>query len=218
MVGSDLAGIRHAACFSFFATKNMTSAEGGLVTTSDADLLREMERLRAHGIVPLADAPRASGYYDVTSIGFNFHLSDVNIVLGIEQLKRLDEMNATRKAHAAQLSDLLADVEGLRLPVAHRDHVFHLYNVLIEEDRLSCSRDDFVRALLAEGIGVGLYYRPMHLFTHFRSRYGSAEGMLPITEGIGARIVTLPMYPALTGPDIEDIATALRKVVNHYRA
>ena len=217
MIGTPLRdGIRHSVCFSFFATKNMTSAEGGLVTTSDAGMFERMERLRAHGISPLEGAPKASGFYDVTMTGFNFHLSDVNIALGLEQLKRLDELNATRRHHAELLTELLAGVEGMRIPEIRSDHVFHLFNVLLDLDRLTVGRDDVVRALLAEGIGAGLYYRPIHLFTYFRDRYGTKDGMLPVTEGLGERIVTLPLYPLLSDADLEDVAAAIRKILGHY--
>ena len=217
MVGTPLrSGIRHASCFSFFATKNMTSAEGGLVTTSDPELFERMERLRAHGIVPLDDSPRASGFYDVTMEGFNFHLSDVNIALGLEQLKRLDEMNARRKNLAGRLTGLLEGVEGITLPETVGDHVFHLFNILVEPERLSVDRDQIVRALLAEGIGVGLYYRPIHQFTYFKERFGTSDGMLPVTESLGEAIVTLPLYPLLSESDIDTVAEALRKVLGYY--
>ncbi|MBK5227703.1 MAG: DegT/DnrJ/EryC1/StrS aminotransferase family protein, partial [Actinobacteria bacterium] len=155
-------------------------------------------------------------FYDVTMTGFNFHLSDVNIALGLEQLKRLDELNATRRHHAELLTELLAGVEGMHLPEIHSDHVFHLFNMLLDLERLTAGRDDVVRALLAEGIGAGLYYRPIHLFTYFRDRYGTKDGMLPVTESLGERIVTLPLYPLLSDADLEDVAAAIRKVLGHY--
>lgn len=217
MVGTPLrGGIRHASCFSFFATKNMTSAEGGLVTTSDPEMFQRMERLRAHGIVPLDDGPRASGFYDVTMEGFNFHLSDLNIALGLAQLTRLDEMNAQRKHLAGRLTELLAGIEGIRVPETISDHVFHLFNVLVEPERLTVDRDRIVEALHAEGIGAGLYYRPIHQFTYFRERYGTSDGMLPVTESLGEGIITLPLYPLLSESDIDDVAAALRKVLGYY--
>lgn len=213
--GATGGGFPHAVCFSFFATKNMTSAEGGAVTTDDAGFAERMERIRAHGISHLEDAPSASGFYDVTRIGYNLHLSDVNIALGIEQLKRLDEMNERRRHLATLLADALADLHGVGLPEITPGHAFHLFNIRLELDRLTVNRDRVVEALLAEGIGVGLYYRPIHLFSYYREK-GHTEGELPVTEALSASTVTLPLYPAMRDADVDDVGEAIRKVIAYY--
>ncbi len=207
--------VPHLVCFSLFATKNMTAAEGGMVTTYDETLARRIERLRAHGIVPLPDAPRTSGYYDVVDLGYNYHLSNLHIALGMAQLEHLDNMNARRKALAARLTALLADVPGLRVPVPRHDHVYHLYTVLLDP-ALAPWRDTIVNALLAEGIQVGLYYRPVHLFSYFRRKYGYTSGSLPVTERVSSVIITLPMYPLLSEADLEDMSRAMRKVLSYF--
>ena len=205
-------------CFSFFATKNMTSGEGGIVTTDDPELARRIELMRAHGIAPLDDAPRTSGYYDVVDIGFNYHLSNLNIALGIEQLKRLDALNQARRERAVRLTSLLEEIDGVITPRVVNDHVFHLYNIRLELGRLTVPRDTIVQALLTEGIQAGLYYRPIHLFTYFRRKYGMRRGDLPVTEQVCDSIVTLPMYPLLTEEDLADIARAVKKVIAYYRS
>ena len=209
--------VEAAVAFSLFATKNMTSGEGGIVTTGSAEVARRIELMRAHGIVRLPDSPPASGYYDVVDLGYNYHLSDPNIALGMERLKRLDELNRTRRERARRLTDLLNGIEGVIVPQVVNDHVFHIYNILLDLKRLSASRDRIVQALLAEGIQVGVYYRPIHLFSYFQRKYGTRKGDLPITEQVSDATVTLPMYPLLSDEDLRDIARAVEKVVHYYR-
>ena len=205
-------------CFSFFATKNITGGEGGIVTTNDKNLACRIRRMKAHGIVPLDDAPKTSGYYDVKGIGYNFHLSNINIALLEAQLQKIDDLNDKRKANAKYLSGLLNDLEEVHCPQYDRyDHVYHLYTITAELDRLSATRDELIHALLMEGIQVGVYYRPIHLFTYFREKYGYKKGDLPVTETVCDSLITLPMYPCLTKRDIADIAEAVHKVIKHYR-
>lgn len=204
------------AAFSFFATKNVTSAEGGIVTTDRQDLYNKMKLLRAHCIKPLESTPRTSGYYDVVGLGYNYHLSDVHAALALTQLKKLDELNQRRKENAKYLTTLLNDIPQIEVPTLKNDHVFHLYTIKLKIDDLTVSRDDVVEAMLAEGIHVGVYYRPIHLFSYFKEKYGFREGCLPVTESISSRLITLPMYPQLTTEDMDDIAEAFKKVLSVY--
>jgi dTDP-4-amino-4,6-dideoxygalactose transaminase len=206
--------------FSFFATKNITGGEGGVITTNDEHKAKRMRRIKAHGIEPLGpDYPQTSGYYDVTEVGYNYHLSNINIALVEAQLPKLEMLNAKRRDNAAYLTSLLGDIEEIRCPQLDEDsdHVFHLYTIQLCLERITVSRDQIVAALLAEGIQVGVYYRPIHLFSYFRHKYGYREGDLPITETICNSIITLPMYPLLTKRDCEDISLALHKVISRYR-
>lgn len=142
--------------------------------------------MKAHGIVPLDGFPKASGYYDVAQIGFNYHLSNINIALIEAQLPKLDTLNENRRKNARYLTELLNDIKEIRCPSYGDgyDHVFHLYSITLDLDALRVSRDEIVEALLAEGIQVGVYYRPIHLFSYFREKYGYKKGNLPITEKI----------------------------------
>lgn len=205
--------------FSFFATKNITGGEGGLVTTNDQRLADEVRRARSFGFRPL-EPPRAiPGWYDVEALGYNYHLSNLNIALIEAQLPKLDVLNDRRQRHAAALTELLRDVPGIaHLPRAEGpQHVFHLYTIQLDVEALRASRLEVAEALLAEGIHVGFYYPPVHLFQYFQKKYGTKRGDLPVTEGVTDSLLTLPMYPLLEKTDLEDIAAALRKVLAHYR-
>ena len=211
-----IGNISDLTAFSFFATKNITGGEGGMVTTNNEEWAQKIRLMKAHGIKPLENTPKASGYYDVVSIGYNCHLSNINIALILSQLKRIEKFNNMRKQNAEYLTSLLGDLDFIQTPPISDEHVFHLYTIQLNLDRLSVSRDEIIRALLAEGIGVGVYYRPIHLFSYFRQQYGYKEGDLPVTEEVTSRLLTLPLYPQLTRRDLEDIYTALKKVLNAY--
>lgn len=207
-------------CFSFFATKNITGGEGGMITTNNEDLAANIRKMKAHGIVPLEDSPKTSGYYDVRSIGYNYHLSNLNIGLLMAQLPKLEDLNKKRKQNAGHLNELLGDLEEVHCPSFDDgyDHVYHLYSIRVDLDRVRVTRDDLVDALLAEGIQVGIYYRPIHLFSYFRKKYGYKEGDLLIAERVCESIITLPMYPLLAKTELEKISEAVHKVIEYYRA
>jgi len=211
-----IGNISDLTAFSFFATKNITGGEGGIVTTNDEKLMAKIRLMKAHGIKPHQVPPRTSGYYDVVDIGYNCHLSNINIALILSQLKRIGKLNNMRRKNAMYLTELLDELNTIQTPYKKIDHVFHLYTIRLHLEKLSVPRDDIVKALLAENIGVGVYYPPIHLFSYFRKRYGYEAGSLPITEAVASQIITLPMFPQLTESDSEDIYMALKKVLNAY--
>jgi len=219
-----IGNISDLTAFSFFATKNITGGEGGIVTTNDEKLAAKIRLMKAHGIRPHQVPPRTSGYYDVVSMGYNCHLSNINIALILSQLKRIGKLEKMRRKNARYLTKLLNELNTIQTPDEKFDHVFHLYTIRLHLEKLgdrlslppSVRRDEIVKALLAENIGVGVYYPPIHLFSYFRKRYGYEAGSLPITEAVASHIITLPMFPQLTESDSEDIYMALKKVLNAY--
>ena len=210
-------GITALTAFSFFATKNITSGEGGMIATNDAALAQKIRRLRAHGIVVSKTGLQAPGYYDVEHIGYNYHLNNMGIGLLAVQLELSEKRKEARQKNASLLSELLSGNECIELPYDKgHEHLYHLYSIKLRPDRLSTSRDEIIEALLEEGIQTGVYYKPIHLFSYFVKRYGHKRGMLPLTEETCDRIITLPMYPALTEREINDIAAALNKVTSKF--
>lgn len=202
--------------FSFFATKNITAGEGGAVTTIHDALNKRLHQLRAHGIVRNESNPIA-GYYDVEELGYNFHLSNINIALLQNQLTKLDRFNIERRRIATLMKNAIGTMDRhnvIKFPSIVRDHVHHLFSIQLDLDQLSFSRDEVVMALIAEGIDCGIYYRPVHLFTFFRKHLGTKEGMLANTERVSESLVTLPLYPGMDDKDVLDVATALTKITN----
>ena len=214
--GKNIGNISDLTAFSFFATKNMTGGEGGVVCTNNTIWAEKIRLMKAHGIKPLEDGPKASGYYDVVSIGYNCHLSNLNVGLLRSQLKRLDELNSMRRSNAEYLTSLLKEIPSVETPETGdgNDHIFHLYTIKLKPDDLKMSRDEIVETLIKEGVGVGVYYRPAHLFSYFREHYGYGVGDLPVTEDVTNRLITLPMYPQLSKADLERIYLVFKKVLN----
>jgi perosamine synthetase len=198
-------------CFSFFPTKNITTGEGGLLTTHDAELNRKARALMAHGIESTtlerekAERPwlRAATY-----AGYNFRMSHLLATLGVEQMKRLDEFNAGRRRVAARYLEELAGVEGLELPVIAdgRTHVWQMFTVLVK----GRNRTELLKKLRSVGVGASVHFDPP---VHQQPRYRDAKvgpGGLAHTDFVAERIVTLPMDPGLTEADVDHVIAALR--------
>jgi perosamine synthetase len=198
-------------CFSFFPTKNITTGEGGLLTTHDAELNRKARALMAHGIESTtlerekAERPwlRAATY-----AGYNFRMSHLLATLGVEQMKRLEEFNAGRRRVAARYLEELAGTPGLELPAIAdgRTHVWQMFTVLVHER----SRTELLKRLRSVGVGASVHFDPP---VHRQPRYRDAKvgpGGLARTDFVAERIVTLPMDPGLTDADVDHVIAALR--------
>jgi perosamine synthetase len=208
------------ATFSFHPVKHITTAEGGMVVTSRAELVERMRRFRNHGIDRdhLRRAKEGAWAYDVVDLGMNYRLSDVQCALGISQLRRLDGWLARRREIAARYDATFDDSLPAR-PLAVRPgvgHARHLYVLRLETERLSVGRDRVFDALRAEGVGVNVHWAPVHLHPLYRERLGTEPGMCPVAEDAGSRILSLPMFPAMTDGDVDDVIEACRKVLGAY--
>lgn len=220
--GRPVGSLSDVTVFSFYATKNLTTGEGGAVVTDDADLAARLELLSLHGMDRDAwkrYADTGSWYYEITSPGFKYNLSDVLAAIGLGQLERFDEMQRRRAEHVARYDALLADVPELRRPRVRPGvtHARHLYPVALELERLTCDRARFITELRAENIGTSVHFIPIHLHPYFQRQLGTKPGDFPVAEDAYRRALTLPLFPDMTPRDVEDVATAVRKVVAAYR-
>ena len=187
--------------FSFHPIKNMTTGEGGLLCTDDAALAERVRRLRFHGLgvdafdrQTLGRSPQA----EVMEPGYKYNLPDMNAVLGLEQLKRLTEMNARRTLLAKRYLELLGtidEISPLGLPTYDMLHAWHLFIVRVDVERIGMSRDDFMLRLKDEGIGSGIHFRAIHEQKYYRERSPETVGTLPNTEWNSRRICSLPLFP-----------------------
>jgi perosamine synthetase len=208
-----------ATVFSFHPVKHVTTAEGGLVATADDALARRLRRFRNHGItVEFADrAARGDWYYEIAELGFNYRLTDIQCALGLSQLGKLDRFLARREAIASRYRAELGALAGLRLPAVAADvrHAWHFFPVLLEPAELTTDRTMVFRALRAEGIGVNVHYIPVYWHPYY-ARRGYARGLCPVAEDAYARLVTLPLFPAMTDADADDVVAAVRKVLGSF--
>ena len=213
MVGS----ISHMSVFSFHAVKHLTTGEGGMVTTNNSDFAQRLREVRNHGIDSDARARQAAGHwhYEMTTLGFNYRLTDIACALGLAQLPRLSANLARRRAIAARYGKALATVPSLTLPIVAADvtSAWHLYPVRVDA---SIDRAEVFNALRAEGLGVNVHYIPVHLHPYYRSRFGYRGGEFPIAETASGRLISLPMFHGMTDEDVDDVIFAVEKVMNYF--
>ena len=153
----------------------------------------------------------------MVDLGFNYRLTDVQCALGLSQLGRLDDALARRRAIAARYRAALAGVPGLALQALPEgsEHAWHIFPILLDLDRLAGDRRAIFAALRAEGIGVNVHYIPVYWHPYYQ-RLGYAKGLCPVAEAVYERLITLPLFPAMTDADVEDVLTAVRKVIDHF--
>ena len=193
---------------SFHANKNMTTAEGGCLVMNTEDEARRFEALRLQGVVRFAD-----GTMDVERLGGKANLTDVAAAIGLGQLKQLDGFNRRRKQLARRYFERLDRGLELTLPIEEYEHGnWHMFQPLLPLSSRAITRAAFIEAMKLEGIGIGVHFPAMHLFTLYRG-LGHREGDFPVAERIGRSIVTLPLFPAMADTDVDRVCDALRRVL-----
>lgn len=216
--GKQAGSAARLSAFSFHPVKTITTGEGGVVTTDDAALAKKMRTFRSHGIeTDFRQREAAASFtYDMVSLGYNYRLSDVHCALGITQLAKLDAWVA-RRALIADAYD--ARLRGLPLaPLARSEgkSAWHLYVVQLDLDKLRVDRAQVFRALRAEGIGVNVHYIPVHHHSFYRERFGTKPGDQPNADRAFERILSLPLFPKMSDADVDDVVTAMHKVLKAY--
>lgn len=219
--GRPVGSLAHLSTFSFHPVKHITTGEGGMVTTDDPHLARRMRVFRNHGITTDHRQREAQGswFYEMVDLGYNYRLTDVQCALGISQLRKLPDWVARRQAIARQYDAAFAEIPSVE-PLRVREdvsHAYHLYVIRLNLTELRATRADVFSALRAEGIGVNVHYIPVHLHPFYREQFGTGPGMCPVAEAAYEEIISLPLFPRMTDHDVEDVVSAVRKVVEVYR-
>ena len=206
--GRMIGAAGNPVCFSFHPNKNMTTIEGGAIASSDKRLLRRIERMRFHGI-----EKDAQGNMDVPQWGGKMNLADVNAAIGLVQLSRLDAFNRRRRELAQAYLRLLPQHAALEIPQDQPGHSWHMLCVCIDFDALGVSRSVFQQRLQKLGVGTGVHYAAMHLFSLYRS-YGYGRGDFPEAERIGEQTLTLPLFPGMQDADVIKVCTAVSQLLH----
>ncbi len=220
--GRPVGSISELTCLSFYATKNVTTGEGGMLVTNDSATAERARRLRWHGIDKEAMGRYgASGFRhtDVMEIGFKYNLSDVLAAIGLVQLDKFPAYQERRKRIAARYDEAFQEEDGLRLlsVPAYCESAYHLYAVMVELERLRVDRDHILNALQQEGIGVGVHFLSLPEQTYYRGKYGYRPGSLPHAERASRSLISLPLNPWLADSDVDDVIAAVKKVLRYYR-
>lgn len=202
-----------AACFSFYATKNLTCGEGGAVATDDTALYERMKLIRLHGIDRSLLSRHASvqSGWDMVSMGWKYNMSNIEAAILLPQIDRLAANLDRRERLSMRYRTLLEAAPGVRLPASRPDsrHAHHLFTVWLEH----ADRDEVLVRLRTRGIGCVVNYRPVHLTQYFRQDFGYREGMFPVAEWIGHRTLSLPFYPGMLEEDVERVVTVLSAIL-----
>lgn len=214
--GRRIGSFGDLVCFSFHPNKNMTTIEGGAIALADMAEARRVDVLRFHGQQRDAD-----GNIDYVEAGGKYNLTDVAACVGVGQLQHLEKFNAKRRALAMRYFEKLRAVPStspaMLLPLrAGAGHSWHMFAPLLPLDKLSITRADFIKQMAARGIGVGLHYPALHLFTVYR-RLGNKPGDFPNAESIGERTVTLPLFPAMRMSDVDRVCRACTEILADSR-
>src|SRR6202171_3227724 len=218
--GRTVGSVSDMTVFSFHPVKHITTGEGGMVSTNDAQLAETLRRFRNHGISSDARQRQSAGqwHYEMVLLGFNYRLSDIVCALGIEQLKRLEANIARRREIAARYTAAFREISGV-IPPAVRVEVnpaWHLYPLRLNPEKLSADRAEIFRALRAENVGVSVHYIPVHLHPYYRDRFGYKGGEFPVAEDGYKRLVSLPMFHGMGAGDVEDVIRTVEKVLAHF--
>ena len=210
-----------ASAYSFYATKNLTTGEGGMVVTNDEKLFKAMKTLRLHGLSDDAESrytEKGKNGYDLLSPGYKLNMPDILAALGRMQLIEIEKHHEIRQSLHAHYMDLLEDmpfVKTLNVPENHI-HAHHLFPVLLDLKALNCDKDYIMNALRAENIGVSQHFNPLHLYTYYRSKYNYSRGDFPVAEEFGDRVITLPFNQYISKRDVEDVVEALEKILYNF--
>jgi perosamine synthetase len=220
--GRAVGTIGDITCFSFYATKTITTGEGGMATTENPEWAARMRMMSLHGISHDAwrrYAKEGSWYYEVLCPGFKYNLTDIGAAIGIEQLKKCDGFSAARNQIAAAYNKAFANLPEIHTPVCEPDlqHAWHLYVIQLELERLKITRDLFIEALKALGIGTSVHFIPLHLHPYYRNSFGYVPDDFSNATEAYQRIISLPIYPRMTEADIGQVINTVDQVIQQHR-
>lgn len=207
--------------FSFYATKNLTTAEGGMLTGS-ADFLDRARPISLHGMSKDALTRYAKGgswKYEILEPGFKYNMTDIQAAIGLCQLRKLDQFDCRRRDIASTYSAAFAGEDALEVPVERADvrHAWHLYTLRLHPEVLTIDRDRFVEELAERNIGTSVHFIPIHMHGYYRNRYGYENGDYPVAHSNFERVLSLPLNPRLSAHDVEDVIEAVLDVVRTFR-
>lgn len=221
--GKKIGSISDFTAFSFYATKNVATGEGGMLTTDNKEWFDKAAVRALHGLS--ADAWNrysAHGFkpYEAVYPGYKINMTDIQASLGLPQLKNINQSAKVRKAIWQEYQKAFSKIDSLIIPAPEEKdtvHARHLYALVLKPEMFKIDRNKFVAALQDEGIGCGVHFIPVHLHEYYRKTFGYKLGDFPVSEKIGLNIFSLPIYPTMNENDVQDVINAIQKLVNYYR-
>ena len=230
--GRRVGSIGDVTCFSFYATKTITTAEGGMLTTDDESLAERVRVMSLHGISRdawLRYTEQGNWRYDIIAPGYKYNMSDVAAAMGIVQLGRCDAMRERRAEIAAAYDAAFASLDSVELPPRPSGssvgggeggsgavHSWHLYVIRLKLGALTIDRDRFIEEMKGRRIGVSVHFIPLHLHPYYRDTYGLKAEDFPVATATFERVVSLPIYPRMTGAEVERVACAVLDIAEKF--
>ncbi len=220
--GKHTGTISDAGVYSFYATKNITTGEGGMILTDNEELANKSRMLRLHGISKDAwkrYTKEGSWYYEVVDLGYKYNMTDIQAALGLVQLKKLEYFKEKRRTLVEYYKKSLADIDEVSTLKESEgtNPCWHIFPIKLDASGLKISKQEFMQALIKENIGISLHFIPLHLQPLFRNTLKTKEGDFPVAEKVYQQLISLPLYPEMTNQDIDDVANAIKKLINLYR-
>jgi perosamine synthetase len=220
--GRPVGTLGDMTAFSFYATKTITTGEGGMVTTEREDYAARIKLMSLHGLSGDAwnrYSAKGHWYYEVTDFGFKYNMTDMAAALGLRQLERMAEFQQRREAIARRFSDAFADLDTCQVP---RDagfglHAWHLYVLELNLSALRADRNDVIETLRQKGVGTSVHFIPLHLHPVYQRTLGYQPGQFPVAEAVFERACSLPIYPAMTDDDVAYVIDAVRTTLHEAR-
>lgn len=219
----DLIGKKgDCASFSFYATKNICTGEGGMLTTNREDIAEKARVISTHGMSKAAWNRYGKGgswRYDIEYPGHKYNMFDIQAALAKTQMNKLEFMQDRRKEIVKKYEEAFSHLDGIKLPpeAEYTTHSWHLYVVRLDLDKLTIDRDKFIELMAEANIGTSVHFIPVHLMSYYRENYGYKEGDFPVAESYFDTILSLPLYPKMNDDDVEDVINAVTNIIkeNH---
>ena len=217
-----IGSIGDITCFSFYATKTITTGEGGMICTDNAEWADRCRIMSLHGISRDAwkrYTAEGSWYYEITAPGFKYNMTDIASALGLAQLRKADRMLQRRREIALAYNAVFEEMEELQIPADRQDcqHAWHLYMLRLNLASLTIDRAQFIEELKKRNIGVSVHFIPLHTHPYYRDKYGYRPGDFPVAYGEYLREISLPIYSKMSDKDVQDVVEAVSDVVALYR-
>jgi UDP-4-amino-4,6-dideoxy-N-acetyl-beta-L-altrosamine transaminase len=219
--GRKIGSISDMTMFSFHPVKHITSGEGGIITTNNEEYYEKLLQFRSHGITREKDKLNeyhGPWYYEMQFLGYNYRMTDIQAALGTSQLKKIDKFVELRRKYVAMYNEAFKDMDEIITPFQHEDgqSSWHLYIIRLKLDKLAASRREVFEALQQQNIGVNVHYIPVHL-QHYYQQLGYKKGICPNAEKLYEEMITLPLFPAMSEEDVNDVIKAVKRTIDYYR-
>jgi len=208
--------------FSFHPVKNMTTGEGGMITTDSKELYDKLMKFRTHGITKdeseYINSAHGPWYHEQQELGYNYRMTDIQAALGITQLEKLDDFLARRREIVNRYNQEFKEIEGLIIPeqLENTNSAWHIYVLQLELEKLTADRKQIFEALREKNLGVNVHYIPVYFHPYYQS-LGYQKGICPKAERLYERIITIPLYPKMTDQQVDEVIKRIKSTINKYQ-